>query len=144
MLLITNTNITQTYISRVETSLRYRGEKRQGNDEACEIKGGNAEDQQSTVDLPRLSAAGAERSTISHGSVGLSVHICPSVLQSCALPQHRCTLSSPKFTSRGLNHMIICTAMISTRLRKSAVSLRATTHEHDIKQMAKYETGEAH
>lgn len=43
-------------------------EERGGKDEgvtkqkhACDIKEGNIEEQQSTVDLPRLSAGGAER-----------------------------------------------------------------------------------
>lgn len=73
-------------------------------------------DQQSTEDVPRLSAAGAERWTISHGSVGLSVHICPSLLQRSALPEHHCTLSSPKLTLRGLNHMIRFTALITLHI----------------------------
>lgn len=78
-------------------------------------------DQQSTEDVPRLSAAGAERWTISHGSVGLSVHICPSLLQRSALPEHHCTLSSPKLTLRGLNHMIRFTALITLHIPSQRV-----------------------
>lgn len=40
------------------------------------------------LDRPRISAAAAERWTIIHGSVSLSVHICPSELQCCALAQN--------------------------------------------------------
>lgn len=57
-----------------------------------------------------------QRWTISHGSVGLSVHICPSLLQRSALPEHHCTLSSPKLTLRGLNHMIRFTALITLHI----------------------------
>lgn len=59
-------------------------------------KKGNGEEQQSTVDLPRLSAAGAERWAISHGSVGLSVHICPSGIAAlCTTTAHWAHPNSP-------------------------------------------------
>lgn len=90
-----------------QTLLRKEKKRGWGNDKACDRyqKKGNTEEQQSTVDLPRLSAAGAERWTISHGSVGLSVHICPSVMQRCARPQHTELTQTDLQRSESYDHM---------------------------------------
>lgn len=57
------------------------------------------------VDLPRLSSSGAERWTISYGSVALSVHICPSVMQRCAPPQHTELTQTHFQRSESYDHM---------------------------------------
>lgn len=82
------------------------GEKNRGrgNDKAREGYQ-SGEHWRAAVDLPRLSSAGAERWAISHGSVALSVHICPSVMQRCAPPQHTGLTQTHFQRSESYDHM---------------------------------------
>lgn len=73
-----------------------------------------------TVDLPRLSAAAAESWTIIHGSVSLSVHICPSELQCCALAQNTELTQTHLHRSKSYDCMLAMAAVKEIIICKTA------------------------